>query len=91
MERDQYPLPHIEVTDVSESVRIYSTPYVGDSMVEYVVSGILSHPDIESATPTVGEPTFEIMITVSRPEYWNNYIDPHCREVIGMAMEAQNP
>jgi hypothetical protein len=89
MEIDRYRLPHIAMEEVSEAVRIYSSRYVGDSMAQDVVSGILSHPYVESATVTVGEPTLGVMVTVTAPEHWDKYIDPYCRDCIGMAMEAQ--
>jgi hypothetical protein len=87
MEQDRQPRPLIEVEEVSENIRVFSTEYVQDDLADAVVSGILAHPYIESARPILGRPLLSIEVVVSEPAHWDMYIDPHCREVISSAMD----
>jgi hypothetical protein len=90
MERGEKPKSLVEVVEISEDVRIYSSSYLQDTLAHDIVSGILSHPYVASVTPEMGKPNLSVIVGVEDPEHWHKHVDPHCRETIEMAFEAQN-
>jgi hypothetical protein len=82
MEHERQPEPYIEVEEVSENIRVYSTGDVKDEFASDVVLGITSHPSVDSARAITGGPLLRIEVIASSPEKWQLYIDPHCREII---------
>jgi hypothetical protein len=90
MEKGEQPAPFIEVVEISEDVRIYSTSYLNDNWAKDVVPGILQHPWVESVTPELGKPKLSLIISVEDPRHWDKYIDPFCREMISAAIEGQD-
>jgi hypothetical protein len=90
MERDRDPGTRIEVHQVSEARRIFLTPNIrsDESIFNDIVAGIKVHPYIENVRVDNTGPQLAFVVDVTHPEHWN-YIDSHCRETIGMAIEAQ--
>jgi hypothetical protein len=87
MEKDQPRRPLLEVEEISETVRIYSTAYVQDEWADDIISGILRHPYVESVRPLFDGSVLSFRVGVSDPEHWDKYIDPHCREIIQSAID----
>jgi hypothetical protein len=90
MERDRDPSTHIEVHQVSENRRIFLTSDIRSdgSLFTDIVAGIKAHPYIKNVRVDNTGPQLGFVVDVTHPEHWN-YIDPHCRETIEMAIEAQ--
>jgi hypothetical protein len=91
MERNNESRPPIVVEELSESRRIFSTTHLrtDEKLITDIVNGIKSHPYIDEVGVNDRGPSIDFVVDVTHPEYWDNYIDPHCRQIIELAIEAQ--
>jgi hypothetical protein len=91
MERSSEFYPNVEVYEISESRRIFSTTQLStnEALVADIVTGIRSNPYVDEVGVNNSGPNIDFVVDVTHPEHWDKYVDPHCRETIEMAIEAQ--
>jgi hypothetical protein len=87
MEYERQRKPPIEVEEISENIRVYSTGSVKDDAANDIILGISRHPSVGSVRAITGGPLLRFEVVTSSPEDWNINLDPHCRMVIEIAME----